>query len=117
VAQRILEREDIASTATPERVAFLHTAKWEPRLLKATNLFAIGRLAETVDFGSSESAPVDILFLILGASNADHLALLARAAQLVREPGVLAPIRLARNSSEVHTLVGRTEAALFARSP
>lgn len=113
LAARIREREHTSSTSTAQGVMFLHTARWEARELRSSNLFAIGRLPAPRDFGASDGAPADLLFLLLASDHRDHLALLAGAARLSRLPVVLAAIRAARNGAEVVHLIRRAEATLM----
>jgi len=110
---RIQEREDTSSTSTAQGVAFLHTARWEARVLQTSNLFAIGRLPAPRDFGSSDGDPADLFFLLLASDHRDHLALLAGAARLSRVPVALAAIRAARSGAEVVNIVRRAEATLM----
>lgn len=110
---RIREREHTSSTSTAQGVMFLHTARWEERALRRSNLFAIGRLPAPRDFGSSDGEPADLLFLLLASDHRDHLALLAGAARLSRLPLVLAAIRAARTGPEVVHVVRRAEATLM----
>lgn len=110
---RIREREATSSTITAQGVAFLHTARWEARVLQTSNLFAIGRLPAPMDFGSSDGDPADLLFLLLAANHRGHLALLAGAARMSRLPVVLAALRAARSGAEVVNIVRRAEATLM----
>ena len=110
---RIREREATSSTITAQGVAFLHTARWEARVLQTSNLFAIGRLPAPMDFGSSDGDPADLLFLLLAADHRGHLALLAGSARMSRLPVILAAIRAARSGAEVVNIVRRAEATLM----
>jgi mannitol/fructose-specific phosphotransferase system IIA component (Ntr-type) len=65
VAVRVWEREELSSTATVDGVAFLHTARWESRVLLQSPLVALGRLPSPVDFGAIDGTPTDLLFLLL----------------------------------------------------
>ncbi len=113
VLERVWEREDLASTATEDGVAFLHTARWEPRTMRRSDLLAIGRLPTPVDFGALDGGLTDLLFLLLARDTRQHLILLAKAARLCRHPGFLGAVRTAASGSAVVTLVRNTERLLF----
>jgi PTS system nitrogen regulatory IIA component len=118
VAARVWEREQLASTAMEGGVAFLHTARWDFRTMQRNDLLAIGRLDVAVDFGAMEGGLTDVFLLLLARDARQHLILLAKAAQLCREPGFLDRVRQARSGAAVVTLLRDAEQALFStRSP
>jgi PTS system nitrogen regulatory IIA component len=116
VATRVWEREQLASTATEGGVAFLHTARWDSRTMHRNDLLAIGRLDVAVDFGAMDGGLTDVLLLLLARDARQHLILLAKAAQLCREPGFLGRVRDARSGAAVVTLVRNAERVLFSSS-
>lgn len=109
----VYEREELASTATEDGVAFLHTARWEPRMLHHGDLLAIGRLPTPVDFGALGGGFTDLLFLFLARNARQHLLFLAKAARLCRHPGFLGAVRAAPSGTAVVALVRNTERLLF----
>ena len=113
VSLRVWEREQVASTAAEGGVAFLHTARWDQRVLQGQDLCAIGRLPEAVDFGALDAGRTDVMILLLARDARRHLFLLAKAARLCRQPGFLEGIRMAASSREVVRLVRNTERELF----
>lgn len=113
IKERVWEREQLASTATEDGVAFLHTARWEPRTLHRGDLLAIGRLPTPVDFGALGGGLTDILFLFLARDARQHLLFLAKAARLCRHPGFLAAMRAMPSAAAVVALVRNTERLLF----
>jgi PTS system nitrogen regulatory IIA component len=113
VAARVWEREELSSTATVDGVAFLHTARWESRVLLQSPLVAFGRLPTPVDFGAIDGTPTDLLFLLLAADDRTHLTLLAKAARLCRDPRLLGGLRAARTAREVRTLIRTSERTVF----
>jgi PTS system nitrogen regulatory IIA component len=113
IEERVLEREELASTATEDGVAFLHTARWEPRTMERGDLLAIGRLPTPVDFGALGGGFTDLLFLLLARDARQHLLLLAKAARLCRYPGFLSALRTAPSAASVVALVRSTERLLF----
>ena len=115
LASRIQQREELASTATVDGVAFLHTPRWEPRTPIRTPVVALGRLSHPADFGAIDGTPTDLLFLLLAPDAPAHLTLLAKAARLCREPRLLSGLRAARTPGDVIDLVRACERALFPR--
>jgi PTS system nitrogen regulatory IIA component len=116
VLTRVWEREELSSTATDGGVAFLHTARWDGRVMHRHNLFAIGRLKAAVDFGAMDGGRTDVLLLLLARDARQHLILLAKAARLCRQSGFLEGIRNASSSRDVVNLVRNTERVLFTDS-
>jgi len=113
VVERIMEREALCSTALPEGVALLHTARWESRVLAAHDLLAAGRLSEPIDFGALDGSRTDVLFLILARNERDHLVLQAKVARLCRERAFVDGLREARAAADVVSLVEATERRVF----
>lgn len=117
VAARVLAREELSSTGTVDGVAFLHTARWESRLLLQSPLIALGRLPSPVDFRAIDGTPTDLLFLVLAPDDRTHLTLLAKVARLCRDPRLLEGLRAARTGSEVRGLIRASERTLFGPDP
>jgi PTS system nitrogen regulatory IIA component len=113
VAVRVWEREELSSTGTVDGVAFLHTARWESRVLLQSPLVALGRLPSPVDFGAIDGTPTDLLFLLLAPDDRTHLTLLAKAARLCRDPQLLRGLREARTAREVVRLIRAQERTVF----
>ena len=113
LAARVLEREELSSTATVDGVAFLHTARWESRLPVHAPLAALGRLPTPIDFGAVDRTPTDLLFLLLAPDDRTHLTLLAKAARLCRDPELLSGLRGAGSGREVRRLIEAAERAVF----
>ncbi len=117
LAGRIYEREELSSTATVDGVAFLHTPRWEARTPIKSPLVALGRLSQAVNFGAIDGTPTDLLFLLLAPDARTHLTLLAKAARLCRDPGLLSGLRGARTPAEAIELIRASERALFRAGP
>ena len=113
VVRRVWEREELASTATECGAALLHTARWEGRTMRRSDLLAIGRLQAPVGFDAVGASPTDLLFLLLARDPRRHLILLARVASLCRLPGFLEGVRKATSAPAVVTLVRDTERVLL----
>jgi nitrogen PTS system EIIA component len=98
-------------------VAFLHTARWQSRVLVESPLVALGRLSSPVDFGALDGTPTDLLFLILAPNAPLHLTLLAKAARICRDPELLAGLRAAPSAREVILRIRAAERAVFRPTP
>jgi nitrogen PTS system EIIA component len=116
VAERVLEREAMCSTALSDGVALLHTPRSRPRVLASHDLIAIGRLQAPIDFSAIDGSPTDTFILLLARSERDQLALLAKLARLCREPGFLAALHDAHDADDAITLIRSTEQRLFSRA-
>jgi PTS system nitrogen regulatory IIA component len=116
LASRIYQREELSSTATVDGVAFLHTPRWEASPPIRSPLVAVGRLSHPVDFGAIDGTPTDLLFLLLAPDARTHLTLLAKAARLCRDPGLVSGLRAAQTPLEVIDLIRASERAVFRRN-
>jgi mannitol/fructose-specific phosphotransferase system IIA component (Ntr-type) len=96
-------------------VAFLHTPRWEATPPISSPLVAVGRLSHPVDFGAIDGTPTNLLFLLLAPDARTHLTLLAKAARLCREPGLVAGLRAADSPAEVIELIRLAEERVFGR--
>lgn len=114
VADRIIERERMCSTALAGGAALLHTPRSGPRVLRDHDLLAIARLESPIDFGALDGAFTELLILVLARSERDQLALLAKLTRLCLEPSFLPGLRDARTGADVVDLLRRTEDRLFA---
>lgn len=115
VAERVLERERICSTALAGGAALLHTRRSQPRVLRAHDLVAIARVEAPIDFGALDGSLTELLILVLARNERDQLALLAKMTRLCLEPGFLASLRAARDGHAAIQLVRRAETRLFPR--
>lgn len=114
VIESVLERERLCSTALSDGAALLHTPRWRPRVLRAHDLIAIGRVGTPMDFGALDGRLTDTLILLLARSERIQLALLAKLGRLCREPGFLPALHDAGSGDEVIGLIRLTEGRLFA---
>jgi PTS system nitrogen regulatory IIA component len=117
VAERVLERERMCSTALADGAALLHTPRSRPRVLRFHDVLAIARLRTPIDFGALDGARTEILILLLARSERDQLALLAKLTRLCLEPGFVSALRTAGDGAAVIDLFRRTERRLFAHAP
>ncbi|MFQ5507144.1 MAG: PTS sugar transporter subunit IIA [Planctomycetota bacterium] len=85
LCDRLLRREELGTTAVGDGVAIPHPRQplggyfQEPWAI-------VARLAEPMDFGALDGRPVSLLLILCSISVRKHLALLARAAHMLRDP-------------------------------
>ena len=108
IFETLLQRERLGSTGIGEGIAIPHAKL--PRLERVFGLVA--RLERPVDFDALDGQPVDMLFLLLApeGAGADHLKALARAARVLREPGLLERLRAARDGDAIYALLSQVGA-------
>ncbi len=111
--QRLLEREELCTTAMPDGVAVPHTPRTRERLLKHHDLVAVARTTEPVNFAALDGQPTQVFMLVLACDERAHLALVARVTRLVREPSVLKALRSASTASAVLQEIEVAEARIF----
>lgn len=117
VAERILERERMCSTAVAGGAALLHTPRSRPRVLREHDLLAIARLEAPIDFGALDGTFTEVLILLLAQSERDQLALLAKLTRLCLEADFVSGLRRAHDGGAIIDLLGRMEDRLFAHAP
>jgi PTS system nitrogen regulatory IIA component len=113
LVQRILERENLCSTALHDGVALLHTPRTTPRVLRFHDLVALGRIERPIAFGALDASLTDTLVLLLARDERHHLSLLAKMARMCREPKLLRGLRTLPTAGAIVDLVRRTEEAIF----
>jgi nitrogen PTS system EIIA component len=113
VTRRVLEREELCSTAMPGGVAVLHTARWEPRVLRSHDVVAVARLSEPVDFGALDGGRTESLVLVLARNERSHLVLLTRMTRLCHEAAFVRQLGAARSAAKVRALVVDFERTVF----
>lgn len=103
IANALAAREAAGTTGFGGGVALPHARL--PGLAWPTGLFA--RLQTPLDYGALDSAPVDLVFMLLSpaAGSAAHLKALARASRLLRDPALRARLRGAADASALHALL------------
>jgi nitrogen PTS system EIIA component len=103
IAHEIERREELGSTGVGGGVSMPHARFREVK--KPFGLLA--RLKQPVNFEAIDGQPVDLVFLLLlpAASQLDQLNTLAAVARKLRDPKVLADLRMAATPSELYKAV------------
>ena len=91
IFETILQRERLGSTGVGNGIAIPHGKL--PGVERMTGIFA--RLVTPVEFDAIDSAPVDLVFLLLAPEDAgaDHLKALSRVARTLRDPARVERLR------------------------
>ena len=99
----ILQRERLGPTGVGDGIAIPHGKL--PRCERICGVFA--RLERPIDFEALDGLPVDLIFLLVApeAAGADHLKALAAIARQLRQPGIAAQLRGAREASAIYSLL------------
>ncbi|WP_395666046.1 PTS sugar transporter subunit IIA [Methylocella sp.] len=105
----LLHRERLGSTGTGDGVAIPHA-----KLARATGMTALfARAAKPIEFESLDNAPVDLIFVLIApeTAGADHLKALARIARMLRDQGVKAKLRAARDRDALYAVLSEEAAS------
>jgi nitrogen PTS system EIIA component len=102
----LAERERLGSTGIGKGVAVPHGKLTElPRLF---SLFA--RLDRPIPFEAIDDGPVDLMFVLLIPTDAEHLRALARVSRLLRDEAICQKLRGTDNADALYALLtDRTE--------
>jgi len=107
IADALVAREKQGSTAFGGGVAIPHA-----RLPGLDRIVAGAiRLAQPIDFGAVDDAPVDLLMILFSPPNAggDHLKALARVSRRLRDRGFVAKLRGAGSRDAIWALLTSDE--------
>jgi PTS system nitrogen regulatory IIA component len=99
----LLERERLGTTGVGDGIAIPHG-----KLPDLKNLYAcFARLETPVHFEAIDSAPVDLVFLLLApeSAGADHLQALARISRIMRNRNHCEKLRTAPTSKKIYALL------------
>ena len=107
VADRLAAREKLGSTGFGGGVAIPHARI--PGLAGVRGL--VLRLAQPIDYGAADGAPVDLVFLLLSpeAGGAAHLKALARVSRRLRDVAFVAKLRGAGSPDALYALLASSE--------
>jgi PTS system nitrogen regulatory IIA component len=103
IFEPLLQRERLGSTGIGDGIAIPHC-----KLGRLERLFGlVARLERPIDFDALDGEPVDIMFLLLApeGAGADHLKALARIARVLRQPGLVDRLRMARDANALYAVL------------
>ena len=111
MAEAVLAREEMMSTAMGNGVALLHPRRPLPNIL-AEAFLALGVTPGGIPFGGSHVL-TDVFFLICSTSDREHLRTLARLSRLIGDEDLLAALRQAPDADSIRTLIAQREKELL----
>ena len=101
-------REDVASTAIGNGVAFLHPRYHDPYLFEES-FIAYGRAARPVFYGAPDGEPTRHFFLICAVDDDEHLHILARLAVMSHSTELLTLLDEAETPDRVLEIIASAE--------
>lgn len=110
MADAILVREAMQSTALDAGVAMLHSRRPMPGIL-AEGFVALGITPSGIPFGGSRRL-TDIFFLLCSVDDRSHLRTLARISRLISDETFLGQLRDAVGPADVYDLIASQETQL-----
>jgi PTS system nitrogen regulatory IIA component len=108
----ILQRERLGSTGVGNGIAIPHG-----KIARVPGIFGVfARLERPIDFEAQDSAPVDLIFLLIApeSAGADHLKALSRIARSLRDPSFTARLRATRDPDALYLLLTQAPASYAA---
>ena len=105
----VLQRERLGSTGVGNGIAIPHA-----KLAKVSRIFGVfARLERPIDFEAQDSAPVDLIFLLIApeSAGADHLKALSRIARSLRDTAFTARLRASRDPNALYLLLTQNSAS------
>ena len=108
LAESLIEREKLCSTALSGGLALLHPRNHEPYMFE-DSFVAIGKTIGQVPFGSPDRSTTDIFFLICCQDDRIHLHVLARLCMMCHQTSLLLEMRQTNDPHELHGLLVASE--------
>lgn len=109
LVRRLMEREQLGSTALGEDLAIPH-AKLDsvPKLVAC-----LGRSRRGIDFGAEDGRKTHFFFVLVAPkhSTGDHLKALARISRLFRHEGFRSRMKDADSSQDMHRIIDEADSA------
>lgn len=113
MAEAVMAREDMQSTALENGVALLHPRRPRGSIL-GDNIMSLGVASSGIPFGARQLT--DIFFLICSVDDRTHLRILARVSRLLAREDFLSGLRRAESREEAHAWLARHEELLLTES-
>ncbi len=109
--ERLLQREELASTGIGEGVAIPHP-RYPIENLSEKALVTTCFLKNEIDFNSVDKKPVFVIFLMLSSHTKIHLKLLSRLSLCLRDKAFLSVLRKSRSAEAILEKVKELERPL-----
>ena len=109
VFDTVLQRERLGSTGVGNGIAIPH-GKFAA-IDKVHGVFA--RLAQPIDFESTDDEPVDLIFLLMApeSAGADHLKALARISRMLRDKTLVEKLRGTEDAGGLYSILTEPSAS------
>jgi len=100
----LAEREKMISTAQPGGIAFLHTRRRNPSLVKKSSLF-LGISRNGIQFEAPDGKPTHLFYLLLLQTDEEHLRALSQITRASRNPEFNQSVLKAGSAKEIVALL------------
>lgn len=110
VFEKLLEREQLASTGIGHGIALPHPRS-QPDITLSMPQITTCFLADAIPFGAIDGKPVNVLMVLLSHSTKQHLTMLSRLSFYLREPDFRAYLLSQPPVSEILSKIGAMESA------
>ena len=109
IFETLMQRERLGSTGLGRGIAIPH-GKFAA-IDKVHGVFA--RLAQPIDFESSDDEPVDLIFLLMApeSAGADHLKALARISRMLRDKTLVEKLRGTEDAGGLYSILTEPSAS------
>jgi mannitol/fructose-specific phosphotransferase system IIA component (Ntr-type) len=105
------EREQLYSTGIGDGIALPHARNALVGLVDEP-IIVFGRHAQGIPYGSIDSVPARLFFLLIAPTVTQHLAILARLSRLLRDPRLRQNLLVADRPEKVIALIREAEARM-----
>lgn len=112
--RRLVEREDVVSTAIGHGVAIPHVRDPEDAPVDPPCI-VLGLCPQGTEFGALDGGPTQVFAMPCAGTESAHLRLLARISLLFRRPGVMEKITAARTKAAVTAILADADRVLARR--
>ncbi len=106
--RKLLDREEMISTAVENGVALPHLRKPEENP-SGRPVIVIGRSRQGIDFGAPDGQKTKLFFLLCTDSEVVHLRVLSLLARILKIPGLLSSLLEAETAEEIISLIHAAE--------
>lgn len=108
LANSLVEREKLCSTALSGGLALLHPRNHDPYMFE-DSFVVLGKTIAQVPFGSPDRSTTDVFFLICSQDDRIHLHVLARLCMMCHQTSMLLEMRGTDDSAELHAILVASE--------
>jgi PTS system nitrogen regulatory IIA component len=114
LAEAVIHREELLSTALEGGVAIPHPRRPLPEAV-AASILVVARTSQGIVFGAPDGQLTDLFFLTASLDDRHHLHMLARLVRMLRDEKFLAELKAAETSAEMLALMKARELEVLAQ--